>query len=182
MTPKDPRLAYRQLPTPKAICVDVDGTLITDGRLNTGLIDYLRGRKAEGYELTLWSMRGASYARCVATDYLLYDLFDHIISKPGIVIDDRGTDWMRRAIVIRDVVGLVAEPFRYVISDGRAAELEAENDRLRRALEWYADAENYLETGWQGDRERADVTEDNGERAKRALRQPATAACPQYGV
>jgi hypothetical protein len=52
----------------------------------------------------------------------------------------------------------------------RMQELIAENERFRRALEWYADEGNYRDV-WKGDQlyKVADVDDDNGERAQRAL-------------
>ena len=87
-------------PPPKCIAVDVDGTLLVRGGANVALIDYLRERKAEGFSLTLWSSRGEAHARNAAEVFKCADLFDHILSKPGWVIDDKGWGWIKFTGVI----------------------------------------------------------------------------------
>jgi len=82
------------------IAVDVDGTLLINGAANEILIDYLTEKKAEGYDIFLWSARGKSHAQDVATRFNLTNLFSAIISKPDIMIDDRGWSWTRYVNVL----------------------------------------------------------------------------------
>lgn len=93
-----------KLPPPKVIAVDVDGTLSLDGRPNPKAIAYCEARKAEGYSLTLWSARGESYARQTAEAFGVVSLFDHILSKPGYILDDLGWGWIKFTVVIRRMV------------------------------------------------------------------------------
>jgi len=66
-----------------------------NGKPNRALIAWLRKRKAEGFELVLWSNRGVDHARDVARRFFCADLFSAIITKPGLMIDDLGKDWLR---------------------------------------------------------------------------------------
>ncbi len=77
---------------PRWIFIDVDGTLIKkDETLNQYLIDWCRKMKTEDYNLVLWSSRGMEHAKHAAETAGMLDVFDHIISKPGMIVDD--TEW-----------------------------------------------------------------------------------------
>lgn len=91
----------RDLPSPRVIAVDVDGTLHRAGEPNTRLIAWLIERKSEGFSLTLWSARGEQHARNMAQRCGCVELFDHIVSKPGYVVDDRGWSWIKYTEVVR---------------------------------------------------------------------------------
>lgn len=84
----------RTLPPPLAIAVDVDGTLHQGGRLNHELVAEIRRRKLAGYEVILWSMRGQAYAHRCAIELGILELFDAVISKPGVIYDDEGKAWL----------------------------------------------------------------------------------------
>jgi hydroxymethylpyrimidine pyrophosphatase-like HAD family hydrolase len=86
-------ISMSMVPPPKVIAVDVDGTLLLAGRPNVRAIAWCRARKASGFSLFLWSMRGADYARVVAAALDIGDIFDAVISKPGYVLDDQGPAW-----------------------------------------------------------------------------------------
>lgn len=87
------------LPRPKTIYVDVDGTLILkNGTVNTHLINFLENMsEANGgdYQLILWSMAGHAHAETVAEELNITRLFEHILTKPGYMIDDDGKNWLR---------------------------------------------------------------------------------------
>ena len=87
-------------PPPKVIFVDVDGTLY-DSVLNHALIKWCRDRKAEGFKLVLWSARGEDYAKRCAKRFDIVDLFDHIIDKPGYIVDDLGWSWIKYTKVVK---------------------------------------------------------------------------------
>jgi len=87
------------------IAVDVDGTLHVGGRANTKAIAWLHKRKAEGYTLMLWSMRGEKHARLIANQFGCVDLFNCIVSKPGFILDDEGWAWIKRTRVVRVTQG-----------------------------------------------------------------------------
>jgi len=89
------------LAPPRVIAVDVDGTLHIGGNPNTKAIAWLHKRKAEGYTLMLWSMRGEKHARLIAGQMGCADLFDCIVSKPGFILDDEGWGWIKRTRVVR---------------------------------------------------------------------------------
>lgn len=68
---------------------DVDGTLLGWGdEINWKLVNEARRAKQAGYKLVLWSYGGASWARRFATLSQTEDLWDYIMGKPGVVIDD----------------------------------------------------------------------------------------------
>ena len=79
----------------------MDGTLHIRGEPNTKAIAWLTQRKAEGFTLMLWSMRGEAHARNISNQCGCLELFDHIISKPGYVLDDLGWSWINRTQVVR---------------------------------------------------------------------------------
>ena len=87
-------------PPTKAIFVDVDGTLIGGSSINHPLIAWIDERKADGFSLTLWSARGERYARQVADRLQVTDRFDHIIAKPGYIVDDQGWFWIKHTQTI----------------------------------------------------------------------------------
>jgi hypothetical protein len=87
-------------PPPKVIAVDVDGTLSQAGRPNEKLIAYCRRKKADGFALLLWSSRGEAHAREMAERFGVTDLFSHILSKPGFIVDDQGWTWTRYTGVV----------------------------------------------------------------------------------
>ena len=78
---------------PMVIAVDVDGTLEVDGVLNDRAIEYLRDMKSKGWTLMLWSSQGQIHAAGFAEQHGISDLFEWIISKPGMNLDDRGWSW-----------------------------------------------------------------------------------------
>ena len=90
---------------PRMIAVDVDGTLSLNGQPNTVLIEWLRRRRQDGYQLMLWSSRGEAHARRCAELFGVADLFAWIIPKPGAVVDDQGWAWTQYAHVVTDLAG-----------------------------------------------------------------------------
>lgn len=85
----------------KVIAVDVDGTLVKDGRVVQSLVAWLRERKTEGNRLMLWSARGRDHALGAVELGGLHDLFDDVVAKPGYVVDDMGWGWTRYTWVVR---------------------------------------------------------------------------------
>lgn len=82
---------------PKVIYVDVDGTLLIGkpAKPNLKLLGFLDVKKSEGFELVLWSTQGKAHAENAARLCGREDLFAHILSKPGYIIDDKGWTWAR---------------------------------------------------------------------------------------
>jgi hydroxymethylpyrimidine pyrophosphatase-like HAD family hydrolase len=79
----------------KVIAVDVDGTLLIKGRLNTKLLSNIKAMVNDGCTAFLWSARGEDYARSFAEKHGIADMFTHILSKPGYAFDDMGWKWLR---------------------------------------------------------------------------------------
>jgi hypothetical protein len=70
--------------------VDVDGTLTKP------VVEWCRRAKlGGGMRLVLWSARGQHYAIEAAKRMECEDLFEAIISKPGIIIDDQRWGWIK---------------------------------------------------------------------------------------
>lgn len=92
--PKAVRKGGRARPL-KVINVDVDGTLLLDGRPNWALVRWIKARRVERFEVNLWSAQGELHAKEVSALWGLTDIFDNIISKPGFVVDDQGWQWTR---------------------------------------------------------------------------------------
>jgi phosphoserine phosphatase len=89
-------------PLTKTIAVDVDGTLHVDGVLKQSVVDFCEKQKAAGWDLMLWSARGKEYAQAVAAGFGVAHLFDEIVSKPKVILDDQGWGWTAYTHVIRD--------------------------------------------------------------------------------
>jgi hydroxymethylpyrimidine pyrophosphatase-like HAD family hydrolase len=83
------------LPIPRVIACDVDGTLLIGSSYSAHVIAMLRRYKEQGFSITLWSMRGEEHARTHARGAGIEEICDHIISKPGYLIDDAGWSWTR---------------------------------------------------------------------------------------
>ena len=95
----------RKYPMQKEIFVDVDGTLFINGQLNQDLIKFLESKKAEGFELVLWSARGRAYAESAADKSGYKHIFTNAISKPGLIVDDKGWGWINFTGVMSPFVG-----------------------------------------------------------------------------
>ena len=85
----------RKKPLTKVIAVDVDDTLIVNGKIDLGLLEWCRDRKAAGFKLILWSQAGENHARKVAERAKAVDVFHVIIGKPGYIIDDQSWNWTK---------------------------------------------------------------------------------------
>lgn len=102
------RLIGQQHPFTKCVAIDVDNTLVINGKLNASVVDYIRERKTAGFEIILWSARGREHAEKTADRFCVRDLFSSIISKPGYVVDDMGWAWTRYTRVVK-MASLTAE-------------------------------------------------------------------------
>ena len=91
------------MPSPRCIAVDVDGTLFSakrPRRVNRRLVSSVRAKANEGWDVIVWSMRGSVYARRAARAAGLDDVAV-CVSKPGVIVDDIGLDWLRGCRVVR---------------------------------------------------------------------------------
>lgn len=79
----------------------MDGTLEIGGRLNTALVAWIKARRAEGFEINLWSAGGEGHARRVADGFGVLDLFAHVLTKPAYIVDDDGWAWTKHTNVIQ---------------------------------------------------------------------------------
>ncbi|HTS19822.1 MAG TPA: hypothetical protein VMP11_19760 [Verrucomicrobiae bacterium] len=71
------------------VFVDVDPTLVdAKGRLFQGAREALQRLKNERAATCAWSNAGVDYARAMAAQHQLTDLFEGFAAKPDIIIDD----------------------------------------------------------------------------------------------
>ena len=91
---------HRQLPLPKTVAFDVDGTLISGSTVNGRIVSLLREYKSSGFEVVVWSMRGTDYAKRAVDLAGVGAEVDCVISKPGVIVDDKGWTWVRDTKVI----------------------------------------------------------------------------------
>jgi hydroxymethylpyrimidine pyrophosphatase-like HAD family hydrolase len=91
----------KRFPIRRCAAVDVDGTLLINGELNQDLREWIEDKKEKRIELILWSARGRDYALRFAEKFEIEHLFDAIISKPGVIVDDKGWGWIEETQVIR---------------------------------------------------------------------------------
>ena len=94
-------MSGQKYPPTRCIGIDVDGTLIQDGRLNRRLAEWAKEKKAEGYEVILWTAQGADHARRVADAHGIAGNFTAIIGKPGFIVDDMGWRWVKYTKILR---------------------------------------------------------------------------------
>lgn len=91
------------------IAVDIDGTLVIDGRPNSPLIEWIKAKQAEGRQMVLWSSRGTQYAIDTAQRLGITHLFSVIVGKPCAIVDDKGWSWTRFARVLTPSVNQPCE-------------------------------------------------------------------------
>ena len=104
------------------VFVDVDDTLVrwagSKSIPSTMVIAHVRALKAGGAKLTCWSTGGSEYARKVAVDLGIEDLFVQFLAKPHIMIDDQvPSDWRTMRIVHPLNVGAVDDPVGKYLAD-----------------------------------------------------------------
>lgn len=95
--------AKQKHPPPRVIAIDVDGTLFKKSVLNDRVVAYCKRKKEAGFTMILWSSRGEAHARTAAVKANIEDIFDHIISKPGYIVDDQGWDWIKYTKIVRSM-------------------------------------------------------------------------------
>lgn len=83
----------QEFPPARCIAIDVDGTLLIDGKLNEPLAEWAALKKQEGFDVVLWSAQGRAHAVNVAVEFGIDSQFTAIISKPGYIVDDLGWSW-----------------------------------------------------------------------------------------
>ena len=93
-------------PPRPVIHVDVDGTLVTRGKLNRELAEWSKRMKEKGFELTLWSAQGKEYCERIAKEHDVENCFDYFASKPSFIVDDLGWSWTKYTKVMHDLVDL----------------------------------------------------------------------------
>lgn len=91
----------QRFPPARCIAIDVDGTLIRRGVLNRPLVEWAKERKADGFDVLLWTARGRAHAERVAKAHGIEDAFTAILGKPGYLVDDLGWRWTRYTRVLR---------------------------------------------------------------------------------
>jgi len=82
-------------PPPKVIYIDVDGTLIQGGKVNTPLVNWAREKYNDGFQIIVWSSRGAGNSHLAVMQADMEDIVTHILSKPGYIVDDKGWGWTK---------------------------------------------------------------------------------------
>ena len=98
-----PRLGFfpgSRLAQPRCLAVDVDHTLLVNGQPHPAVVNLLRERVGDGWELLIWSMRGREHAERAARLAGL-DGVAICASKPGCVVDDQGLDWLRQVELVK---------------------------------------------------------------------------------
>jgi hypothetical protein len=84
-------MARRQkYPPPDVIYIDVDGTLLKSGRPDQTIVEWARKKYEEGFQIIVWSSRGAINAQRGVFLAGIGDIVSFALSKPGYVVDDKG--------------------------------------------------------------------------------------------
>ena len=88
---------------PKVIYIDVDGTLIQRKKVNVPLVEWARKKHDdEGYQIIVWSSRGAGNAHLAVVQADIGDIVSHMLSKPGYIVDDKGWSWIKFTRQVND--------------------------------------------------------------------------------
>jgi hypothetical protein len=89
---------------PLIVYIDVDDTLIRSAGTKripmSGMIEHVRTLADQGATLYCWSSGGADYAREVAIELGLHDLFVAFLPKPQVIIDDQNVLSWRRLVQV----------------------------------------------------------------------------------
>jgi len=95
--------AKAKYPPPEVMYVDVDGTLLVNGKPNHKVVALIREKYEEGFQIIVWSSRGSLNA--VKAVYLadIEDIVAFKLSKPGYIVDDKGWSWTRYTKQIKDI-------------------------------------------------------------------------------
>ena len=90
-------------PPPDVIYVDVDGTLLVNGKPNPNVVRLIREKHEDGFQIIVWSSRGSVNAIRAVGLAGLNDIVSHKLSKPGYIVDDKGWSWTRYTEQIKDI-------------------------------------------------------------------------------
>jgi hypothetical protein len=88
---------------PRVIAVDVDGTLFSGCTPNPKVIAWCRAQKAAGFTLFLWSSQGEAHCHEAIERSQTHDIFTHVLSKPGYILDDLGWSWIKYTRAIKSL-------------------------------------------------------------------------------
>jgi len=78
---------------PRVIYVDVDGTLRKGDGVDPAVAAWCKEKHAAGFELVLWSSAGEAHALKWAEAAGIRPMFSHVLSKPGVILDDKCWQW-----------------------------------------------------------------------------------------
>ena len=84
----------------KFVYVDVDGTLIKDGRVNHRVVEFITEIACEVIKVVVWSQRGEAYARYCVEHAGLRRHVSYCLAKPHFLIDDMGWNWVKGVPVL----------------------------------------------------------------------------------
>jgi hypothetical protein len=85
-----------------AVYVDVDGTLIRNGRPYQPVIDRVLDMSTT-HDIYVWSAAGRNHAQQAVIDCGIFPYVRSCLSKPSYIIDDQAWKWIRLTKVIGDV-------------------------------------------------------------------------------
>lgn len=88
------------LPPPRCLAVDVDDTLLHHNIPNPAIVAMIRAYADQGWDVIVWSLRGRAYAQAAADLAGIAELAV-CVGKPGVVVDDKGLDWLQFSRVVR---------------------------------------------------------------------------------
>lgn len=88
-------------PYSKTIAVDVDRTLFLGDKVNLPMVEWIKEKHSNGFEIIIWSSRGTEYASKATKMAGLTDIVLCSISKPGYIIDDQGWRWINYTKILR---------------------------------------------------------------------------------
>lgn len=83
----------------RALYVDVDNTLLRNGRIVEPVVLAIRAAIGQGADVVVWSARGKEHALRAATMAGINSMVI-CLAKPDAIIDDRGWAWVRYSRVL----------------------------------------------------------------------------------
>jgi len=85
----------QKYPPPEVIYIDVDGTLLKNGKPNAKVVDFARQKYEEGFQIIVWSSCGSMNATRAVYLADIEDIVSFKLSKPGYIVDDKGWTWTK---------------------------------------------------------------------------------------
>lgn len=83
------------------LAVDVDGTLLAGKHPRKRVVDQVKAKHNDGYQIIVWSSAGEDHARAAINLCGIEGIVHAVISKLGYILDDQRWSWIKYTKVLR---------------------------------------------------------------------------------